>query len=201
MQDFIIGFNMINKDKFNLKVLKVSCGCWLWMGHSRKGTYGDLKIDGKYKQAHRVSLELYKNKTIPTGNIVCHKCNIPSCVNPDHLYIGTHKDNAFDRRAAGTHLEGVNHPMYGLRGKDSPNYGKKRTKATRLELSKGKIGKKNPMYGIKGNNFHNTKVTDEEVFLIRKEFETTSITQSALAIKYNTSISTIHNLVRYKTRV
>lgn len=75
-------------------------GCWLWTGAMTKSGYGRfiVSIPGSKaitKRAHRVSFELYKNK-IPNGMFVLHKCDIPACVNPDHLFLGTHTDNIRD---------------------------------------------------------------------------------------------------------
>lgn len=73
-------------------------GCWLWIGGIRKDGYG--QITGGYAQtaAHRISWTLFKGP-IPEGKWVLHKCDIPICVNPNHLWLGTHADNVADRNA------------------------------------------------------------------------------------------------------
>lgn len=71
-------------------------GCWLWKGaRSSQGRYGCLRIAGKTLAAHRHSYELHKGD-IPDGMFVCHRCDVPECVNPDHLFLGTAKDNFDD---------------------------------------------------------------------------------------------------------
>jgi len=70
--------------------------CWLWKGYKLKKGYGQFRINDKAKRAHRVSFSLMKGE-IPDGLCVLHHCDNPSCVNPDHLYLGTEKDNARDR--------------------------------------------------------------------------------------------------------
>lgn len=76
-------------------------GCWLWMATADEKGYGHFGIAaGKARKAHRVSYELFVGP-IPAGQIVCHKCDNPSCVNPEHLFIGSHQDNADDRGAKG----------------------------------------------------------------------------------------------------
>ena len=67
-------------------------GCWLWSGAQTKG-YGKIS-KGDYLTAHRSSWALHFGD--PGGMIVCHKCDVPLCVNPDHLFLGTHQDNTQD---------------------------------------------------------------------------------------------------------
>lgn len=75
--------------------------CWEWQGSKRQG-YGRTIIgsrkDGTRKSVsvHRLSYEIY-NGEIPKGYEVCHKCDNPSCINPEHLFVGTRQDNIDDR--------------------------------------------------------------------------------------------------------
>lgn len=71
-------------------------GCWLWCGEMDSySQYGIFEIGGYPIGAHRLSFELY-NGEIPKGLLVCHSCDIMSCVNPAHLWIGTKADNGRD---------------------------------------------------------------------------------------------------------
>lgn len=72
-------------------------GCWLWTGSRVRGGYGKFN---PLLRAHRVSYEEYKGP-IPNGMFVCHRCDTPSCINPNHLFLGLPKDNVEDMMAKG----------------------------------------------------------------------------------------------------
>ena len=70
--------------------------CWDFTGPLNRSGYGVIGDNGKYYYTHRVSWEISNNKKIPKGMIVLHSCDNPSCINPAHLSLGTHQDNADD---------------------------------------------------------------------------------------------------------
>ena len=92
-------------EKFFLPKIKKTDTCWLWAGSIRPNGYGLFKFKGKKYSAHRFAYELFKNE-IPKDMHVCHTCDIRNCVNPDHLWLGTHLDNMRDKSIKGRQVTG-----------------------------------------------------------------------------------------------
>ena len=89
------------QSKFDAGYIPVpESGCWIWMGGSDKDRYGLTSYKCKSLRAHRVSWTLHKGD-IPHGLCVCHKCDTPACVNPDHLFVGSVHQNNIDRHRKG----------------------------------------------------------------------------------------------------
>lgn len=117
-------------------------GCWLWQGSLWSNGYGRIskyrKLPRTSERAHIFSY-LYHRGSIPKGKLVCHTCDVNSCINPEHLWLGTNRDNQLDavkkgsfvrywtpirRRARSKKYSGSGNPMFGRTGKAAPAFGR-----------------------------------------------------------------------------
>ena len=90
---------MRQKEELMRFVVKID-KCWLWIGGHYNHGYGKFWNGDRYEGAHRASYRIFVGP-IPPDMLVCHTCDNPSCVNPDHLFVGTMKDNMQDSLTKG----------------------------------------------------------------------------------------------------
>ena len=93
-------------ERFMSKISKQEGGCWLWTGATSKPNprngicYPRIRVDGVIVKAHRLAYKIFVGP-IPPGMLVCHRCDVSLCVNPAHLFLGTHTDNNHDMHRKG----------------------------------------------------------------------------------------------------
>lgn len=108
--EIVVGQRVPVQDRFWDKVEKTD-GCWNWTAALTEDGYGRILVDGKARTAHRVSYKMHYG--VDPGEFkVCHECDNPRCVRPDHLFLGSHAVNMQDMAAKGR--TGV------IRGADNP---------------------------------------------------------------------------------
>jgi hypothetical protein len=70
--------------------------CWPWIGNRTEAGYGQVVVEGLRVGAHRISLEMKLGRPLTDGEMACHTCDNPPCVNPEHLYAGNASTNGTD---------------------------------------------------------------------------------------------------------
>mgnify|MGYP001583543857 CR=1 FL=1 len=154
--------------RFWAKVQKTD-GCWIWLGCKIRRGYGQISEGGgrrKMLSAHRVSWIIHYGPISPSINIL-HRCDNPPCVRPDHLFMGTSKDNSEDmvRKGRNWKVKGENHHFV-----------------------------RNPAIVPRGESNGNSKLRTEDVIEIRK-FHRAGISMRRLAARYSVDKKTISMIV------
>lgn len=127
----------VSEERFWSKIdVRGPCECWMWRAGTNGNGYGHILWGEKRELAHRVSYSL-ANGPIPGGLHVLHKCDTPLCVNPAHLFVGTHTDNMRDKVDKGRGTKGESVPQSKLTEEDVTNI---RSMYTTGEFSQRKLG-------------------------------------------------------------
>ncbi len=171
-------------DRFFEKVelAHVEDGCSLWWGYLSKRGYGLFSIDGRRIGAHRASWEIH-NGPIPAGLDVCHKCDNPSCVRPDHLFLGTEQENLDDMKRKGRAATG-----------DRNGVRKHPERVARGDRSGPKLYPEKHQGAFNGA----TKLTDHQVVEIR-QLSATGTSQAELGRRFKVSAGAVGHIVRGET--
>lgn len=116
-------------------------GCWIFMGAINDFGYGIVGAGPLLKgndRAHRVTFRHFKGD-IPPGRVVCHTCDVPSCCNPDHLFLGTHQDNRLDCKKKGRDRKPPRNPHLCKQAHYAAKFTNEQVAAIRAELAAGGI--------------------------------------------------------------
>jgi hypothetical protein len=148
--------------------IKKTKTCWEWTGALVRG-YGQMSVSGNGVPAHRVSWELHYGP-IPEGLFVCHHCDNRACVRPDHLFLGTPKENTHDCMRKGRLATGIRSGAY--------------TKPEKCRMP--------------GERNHQSKLTEDQVREIRRRYSEGGITQKALAAEYGVTQTCVGGITRGK---
>lgn len=188
-------------------------GCWIWRtGPSQR--YGVFRYEGRQQRAHRASWQMHYGP-IPGNQYVCHKCDEPRCVNPQHLFIGSQRDNMTDcvrklRIARGEdnprtklndfQIRVIQRAGYRVPGSFwaelwgiADSYANRLRSNGRKRVDKPRRPSRFAMYG---RSHVNAKLTEKKVRAIRAD---TVSSESQLAAKYNVSRSLIGLVRRRQT--
>lgn len=146
--------------------------CWLWTGFIGPGGYGAIRANGRTRTAHRLSWEINRGP-IPRGLCVLHNCpggDTRHCVNPDHLWLGTHGDNNRDKQQKG-----------------------------RCPCGDQNGARLHPERRPRGTSHGSAKLLEADVLAIRKLYSTGTMLQREIAAQYGVSRATIQLIVTRKT--
>ena len=167
-------------------------GCWVWTGGKAGAGYGKLSHNKRSIYAHRFSYQHFIGD-IPENLFVCHRCDNPACVNPQHLFLGTQKDNMQDMSRKGRQVFQV-HPEKAPRGDLN---GTRKHPESRPRGDKHHF-KLYPEDHANGERVHTAKLNTAKVREIRLRYAKGGASYEALGREYGITKSTVGRIVHRK---
>ena len=156
-------------------------GCWEWHGVRNQRGYGQVSVTGQIRATHRVAWEL-THGPIPPGMIVCHRCDNPPCVRPDHLFLGTHRDNTVDSMTKGRLVSGGRHWT--------------RQYPDRLLKGDAHHSRLHPERVLRGSAHGRAKLTEADVVVIRARYANGHESYATLAREFGVTEAMIRFIVK-----
>jgi HNH endonuclease len=170
-------FNESDIKRFWSKVYKTD-KCWLWTRFFSKDGYGAFTLHNTKIRAHRLAYELTYGP-IPDGLQVLHHCDMPFCVRPDHLFLGTVKDNVQDMLKKNRHQ----------RENDPEVYGDTMRKALWKRYDE------HPETWPRGERARSAKLTEAQVREIRQRYAAGGVTQLQLCAEYGVTSGSLNGII------
>lgn len=192
------GFDSLKRFFSNVKENQET-GCIEWIGSTTDKGYGSFSVNNKKVRAHRFSYEL-EHGEIPEGNIVCHACDNPKCVNPKHLFLGTHKDNTQDMLSKKRQKNGSDKLTWDdvkeiRRLGDSGVAPKIIAEMFKISSSHTRLVLRNEIWHDENFQGHKRKLTMDNALEIRK-LKSEGVSSRELALKFKTSVTNINRIYK-----
>lgn len=169
------------KKRFWAKVIVTDkFSCWFWTAAQHRSGYGAFKFMNETLKSHRISY-IFSFGHVPDGMFICHKCDTPSCVNPNHLFLGTSADNMADMASKGRSIKGDRHPF--------------RKHPELMSRGESHYLRKNPEKIMRGESKPNAKLNAGLVLKIR-EMSVDGLTRKEIASALGVGFYSVVNVLR-----
>lgn len=185
-------------DRFVTKLSYLPNGCIEWTANVNKKGYGRFYDGQKMVLAHRWSYGFFYGP-LDESMLVCHCCDNPRCVNPDHLFLGTHADNVLDKVAKGRQARSkmLSERMRKVASRGGNHYSRRCPE--KLARGDGHGSRIHPDSVHRGDGHYLSKLTQENVETARLEYQSGGTSYRKLAVKYGVSHATIYSAIKGKT--